>query len=197
MANISGQAYGLTILSPIIDDVDRTPSHAAAIREVLSSFDSGGNSPLAKVTTTHLARFAVMDDVFFQGAPAHEDHLKSKYLLFTSNFDGSLDDYLDLLAATIPDEIDAIWSHCVGFPGAARGERFRDYMKKCQIDNGIFFGDYGESTVDEVMIALHTQRRFVDFMIANQGVSPSDLQNAFRGFMSGLTTDEIPRPGTV
>ncbi len=52
-------------------------------------------------------------------SPACEEHLKSKYLVFETNCDGDPDTYLTGLATTIPQHLDAIWSHCVGYPGAA------------------------------------------------------------------------------
>ena len=41
-----------------------------------------------------------MDDVVFVGTPAREEHLKSKYLVFETNFDGDLDAYLAAWRAT-------------------------------------------------------------------------------------------------
>ena len=43
---------------------------------------------MAKVPNTYLARFYILNDVFYQGFPAEEEHLKSKYLVFSSNFHG-------------------------------------------------------------------------------------------------------------
>src|SRR5271167_4434745 len=99
MANKSGSVYGLTILSPIIDDRKAVPSHDLQIREYLANLPVGVDSPFALAPGTHLARLVVMDDVIYVGMPACEEHLKSKYLIFESNCDGELDAYLRGLAA--------------------------------------------------------------------------------------------------
>ena len=39
------------------------------------------------------------------------------------------------LAKTVPDQINAIWSHCVGYPGTADLDKFLTYMKSCQLEN--------------------------------------------------------------
>ncbi len=199
MANTNGQAYGLTLLSPIKKNPNRRPSHEAEIREILSRLGTGADSPLAKVPTTHMARIVVIDDVFFQGHPAHEDHLKSKYLLFTSNFDGPLDAYLDLLGTEIPHVVNAIWSHCVNFPGAGVGNNqpFREYMKRCQLTTTFFFADYPDATVAQVLRALDTQRKFIEFMERTQGIPAAELQREFKQFMSALRTAPTPKPGTI
>ena len=77
--------YGLTILSPIIDDEKATPSHDLQIRMYLATLPTDEESPFALAPGTHLARLVVMDDVIYVGMPACEEHLKSKYLVFESN----------------------------------------------------------------------------------------------------------------
>src|SRR5580693_3387966 len=133
MANQNGQIYGLTILSPIIQGDSKDLTHATAIRWYLAHQPRDRRSPLAKVIGTHQARLVVMDDVVYVGAPACEEHLKSRYLVFETNFDGDLDTYLTRMAREIPDFVDSVWKHCVGFPGAADPAVFAAYMKKCHI----------------------------------------------------------------
>ena len=98
MPNKNGSVYGLTILSPIIDDEKATPSHDLQIRKYLATLPTEEESPFALAPGTHLARLVVMDDVIYVGMPACEEHLKSKYLVFESNCDGDLDTYLSGLA---------------------------------------------------------------------------------------------------
>ena len=140
-----------------------------------------------------MARITVIDDVFYEGYPSDEDHLKSKYLFFSSNFDGSLDSYLDLLLEKIPDEVDKLWSHCVSFPGVKDRERFHDYIKKCQIKNGIFFGDYSAHTVGDALASLHLKREFAQFVADHQGKPPALLKEAFDRFRDDL--GDPPAPG--
>ena len=103
MPNKNGSVYGLTILSPIIDDKKATPSHDLQIRNYLANLHAGRAAPSRKAPGTHLARLVVMDDVIYVGAPSCEEHLKSKYLIFESNCDGDLDTYLARLAHRFPN----------------------------------------------------------------------------------------------
>ncbi len=50
---------------------------------------------MAKVPNTYLCRFCVLSDVPYQGKPAYLEHLKSDYLVFSSNFYGELEPYLE------------------------------------------------------------------------------------------------------
>ena len=196
MPNQNGSVYGLTILSPIIDDENATPSHDLQIRKYLASLPTGEESPFAIAPGTHLARLVVMDDVIYVGMPACEEHLKSKYLIFESNCDGELDGYLRGLVANIPQHLDAIWSHCVGYPGAADPQKFADYMKACQVETTFFFAAINDKTVTESLRALQTQRAVSDFIAGHQGMEPARLQAEFLQFASALNAEPTPHAGS-
>jgi hypothetical protein len=112
MANVSGNAYGLTILSPIKNGrvANVEISHADVVREKLQAWNHEFNSPMAKVPQTYLCRFYVLDDVLTESLPGgsmldtladfsllpvsdntrrnampYEDHLQSAYLVFCCN----------------------------------------------------------------------------------------------------------------
>jgi len=197
MGNQNGAVYGLTILSPIIDDETVVPSHDLQIRKYLASLSTGEDSPFALAPGTHLARLVVMDDVIYVGMPACEEHLKSKYLVFESNCDGDLESYLAGLARNAPQHLDAIWSHCVGYPGAADTQAFIRYMKACQIETTFFFAAVKDKSVTQTLRALQTQRAVADFIADHQGMPPKQLQIEFDRFIEHLKSEPGPRPGAT
>jgi hypothetical protein len=196
MPNENGKVYGLTILSPILDDETATPSHDLQIREYLADLPTNQNSPFAIAEFTHLARLVVMDDVIYVGMPACEEHLKFKYLIFESNLDGELEPYLRQLAETVPTQLDAIWSHCVGYPGASDPQKFVNYMKACQIETTFFFAAVNDKSVKETLRALQTQDAVAEFIATHQGMSPSLLQKEFLAFMGRLNAAPARQPGS-
>jgi len=197
MPNKNGSVYGLTILSPIIDDEKATPSHDLQIRKYLASLPCREDSPFALAPGTHLARLVVMDDVIYVGMPACEEHLNSKYLIFESNCDGDLDGYLHGLADSIPHHLDAIWKHCVGYPGVANKQAFVNYMKACQLDTTFFFAAVNDKSVRETLRALQTQTAVADFIATHQGVDAATLQREFIRFAADLKACPLPKPGSM
>jgi hypothetical protein len=195
MPNQSGNVYGLTILSPIINEPDGSISHDCAIRDYLAKLPRGSGSLFAKISSTHLARLVVMDDVVFVGTPAVEEHLKSKYLVFETNFDGDLDTYLTRMAREAPDEVHAVWRHCVGYPGIGDPDAFTAYMKKCQIETTFFFADVNNKTVQQTLRALKVQSSLAHFIETNQGKSAGEIQAAFRQFLEKLRKAPEPPAG--
>lgn len=190
MANGSGSVYGLTILSPIIDEPNADISHDCAIRQYLANLPNGHTSPFARLSSTHICRLVVMDDVIYVGTPAKEEHLNSKYLVFESNFDGELEPYLTRMANEIPELVESVWGHCVGYPGLGDVNAFLAYMKKCQVTTTFYFADVNTHTVQSTLRALKVQASVADFIARHQGKSPSEMQAAFRAFYQRVS--EIP-----
>jgi hypothetical protein len=186
MSNQSSSIYGLTILSPIREDSDSEIPHNVAIRAYLAALPRDQRSPFAHVSSTHMARLAVLDDVAYSGIPAFGEYLATQYLVFEANFDGDLGVYLARMAQKTPRFVDSLWKHCVGYPGVADVRAFVDYMRKCQVESTFYFADVNDKTVDQTLCALQTQRSVSAFILENQGKRGVELQKAFVGFLRSL-----------
>jgi len=196
MANVSGNIYGLTILSPIIEDNRLDICHSMELRWYLSQLPRDCRSPFAQLSSTYLARLVVLDDVVFVGHPAHEDRLKSRYLVFETNFDGDLETYLRRMATETGEFVDAVWKHCVGFPGTGDVNAFIAYMKRCQLKTTFYFADVNDRTVESTLQALKTQAALARFMEKCQGMPAPELQRAFAAFYDKLRQSPgLPRGG--
>jgi hypothetical protein len=172
--NISGQVYSLTVIAPI------SSGHETQLSRYLDGLQAGDQSPLAGVAGTHFARWVVIDDVIYQGPDQGErEHLKHARLLFTSNFDGELDRYLEGLRTGLGDSADTIWGHCIGYPGSGDARAFAGYMRRHQIDSSLFFAAYGDRTVEEVKRSLALRLKFVEFALRAQGLPAPELKAAF------------------
>jgi hypothetical protein len=195
MVNQNGQVYGLTILSPIIEDGRSDICHSMELRWYLGHLARDHKSPFAQISSTYLARLVVMDDVVYVGAPACEEHLKSRYLIFETNLDGDLDTYLTRMAQETPEFVEAVWKHCVGFPGTSDIAAFVAYMKKCQIATTFFFADVNNRTVQQSLKALQTQSALAHFIEKHQGRPPAELQREFGALLQSIREAPLPLPG--
>ncbi|MDQ2759730.1 MAG: hypothetical protein M3Y17_04630 [Actinomycetota bacterium] len=170
--NTFGQAYALTVLTPILEGRETSLAH------YLQALLGGSASPLASVPGTHFARWVVIGDVVYEGK-GKRDHLQLARLLFTSNFDGSLDAYLESLRIGLAGAVDAIWGHCAGYPGGEDSAAFAAYIRAHQIESSLFFSAYGDRTVEDVKDSLAVRRSIIEFALAAQGMPPDELQAAF------------------
>lgn len=124
------------------------PGHVERLRAVLQSLNTGAASPIAVISTIHFARWVLIED--------------NTRLLFTTNFDGSWDDYIDEFIDKAADGLDAIWSNCEGFPegGARNREAFKQYIRDHEYPAALFYSAYPDATVKDVHKALRIRQKF-------------------------------------
>ncbi|HKM63005.1 MAG TPA: hypothetical protein VJY39_11000 [Acidisphaera sp.] len=184
MPNFDAGHYFLTVLAPIrTDPVQRGDSFLSRrhiLKEVLARMPSGERTaaspgaarpaPFARSTRTHFARFAVIDDVPFNGRVGSDalvsaqfgpdpldaqpvDELGSPYLLFGADFDASGDDgalrsYAAELWSDMQPELKAVFEHCAGFDAVTTADGFFAYLKTCQVETTMPFNDYWSDAPD-------------------------------------------------
>src|SRR6476469_5063431 len=69
--------------------------------------DNPSNSLFRKSSSTHFARFVVLKN------PSQD--LNTPHLLFSSNYDGEVSDYMQELVETMGSDLDKIWEKCEGY----------------------------------------------------------------------------------
>ena len=98
---------------------------------------------LAGVKTIHFARWIVLDD--------------GRRVIFTSNYDGSLESYMDDFIDKVALGLNASFSNGVGYPrtrflffdGARREQEFKDYLRRHQIPTQVWYSAYPHLTARE------------------------------------------------
>ncbi|HVL26630.1 MAG TPA: hypothetical protein VM390_00675 [Acidimicrobiales bacterium] len=172
--DVAGQSYALTVLTPVL------AGHEIALRAHLRKLPTAGDSPLARVPRTHFARWVIVPQPAYQGPPMRPDPWKSQYLFFTSCFDGDLPSYLDDLCRLIGPDVDAVWQHCVGYPGSSDPAAFARYISHNRIPTEVYFAAYPDATVEDVRASLALKDRVVRFALATRGMGDSDLHRAWQ-----------------
>jgi hypothetical protein len=223
MADISGRACALTTLSPIREGftADGTP-YADAIRDRLQAWSLELNSPMVAVPNTYLCRFFVLDDVFLQSLPGAgildtlsdlfpivpdwlrrrvlptEDHLKSRYLVFSSNFHGGdkgdVDGYLRGMWRGISDHIRDVWGWCYGFDAVKDEASFSAYMQKCRLTTTLFFVGSNDDPLDEQLKALYLKQEFARFAVEHQGLDAATLRTRMQAFLQQVAPTNLAAP---
>ncbi|MDX6683464.1 MAG: hypothetical protein QOG94_3503 [Solirubrobacteraceae bacterium] len=173
--NTTGQASGFLCMTAI------EPGQEDALRAYLQGFRDRDERPMAKVPGTHMARFVIVEK--FNCKPSYKQRkpetLACASLAFSSNLDGPIDAYLDVLCERLQPEAREIWGRCCGAPDPCEGQALKDYLKHNQVDCGFFYAAYGSATVQQVQDSLAQRDRLMDFATRNQGVAPDKLQKAF------------------
>jgi hypothetical protein len=200
MGNKFGNAYGLTALIPVKHGAEENRAYDKIIRDELQKWKLNKISPMAEVPNTYLSRVFLLNDVFYEGKPAIEEHLNNKYLVFSSNFHGELDDYLTGMWKAIGIELKDFLRHCVAFDTVDSAADFVKYVKRCQINNSLFFNGSNDKPLAEQLKALYVKQSFVHFAYLSQRYryegdeGARKLQDAFRRFTKLIQIDDTSEP---
>lgn len=181
MPSFDGGRYFLTALIPVRTDAvedpwnaDCTTSHVHALREALVALPTalqspatehiGINSPFARDSRTHFARFAVIDNVAFNGRvqsdpivgalrppkPTPQDELPCPYLIYVTDFDAAdgtdatRNAYLENLFRLMEPEWRRLLCHCHGYDRVDGPAGFARLIAACQVETTMPFNDYWE-----------------------------------------------------
>jgi hypothetical protein len=168
----------LTVLTPVC------PGREQPLAEHLAGMPTGADSPFERLAGTHFARWVFVGQGGRRRGLVPVDLPVSLYLLFTATFDGPVDDFIDELRVRVGDVADAVWGHCVGYPGHRERARFRGYLNHNTLPIHRDFAAY-DATVTEVRRALRLRERHIGFATRSDAgasarpLAQSTLQRAF------------------
>src|SRR4051812_5467756 len=169
-SNTLGQAYALTVLTPI------RPGARDDLCALLAGFERN-ESPFADLERTHFARWVVVDDFINDRSQRTEDHLACPYLLFTATLDGEVDSYLSVLCTK--DWAARVWGACIGAPDPPTGPALKSYLRHNQIDTGLFFSAYPDARVERVHRCLDLRQKVIEFAADGQAMDRETLKREF------------------
>jgi hypothetical protein len=138
------------------------PDQVEGLRTLLTDIgnDIRNNTyiPFAKLTTTHFARWVILE----------VDGPYPASLAFESNYDGDLDAYLSQLFAAAGPGLDAIYSKCEGYGAAAKTSpaQFSAYMKANSLPYGAFHIAYRGEAVQNVQDGRQIREKIEQFLDA-------------------------------
>jgi hypothetical protein len=217
MPNFDGGHYFLTALIPIstgtlVEKDGQRFAPIQSVRKALATLPTALqtpasqatrlNSPFSRNTSTHFARFVVVEDVMYNGRDPEnaikasidgtnpvlsqpQDLLSFPYLLFVADFDaksgeiGELTAYLEELWGTMKEELCDVFGHCVGFEKVKDGAGFAAYVEKGQIETTMSFNDYW--TISPPLKSLESKLIAVLVVSTVAGILAGILIGAFGG----------------
>lgn len=137
-----GVVTELTLVNPV------KPGLGPKLRQVLSRVRPEVIRPLV---TIHFARWFLIDD--------------DTRLVFCSNFDGKLTDYLRDFTQVMPQGMDGIWGNCVDYPAAGCRDfpAFEAWVAKYQVETTLWYAAYPTVSVKDVITAVDAKAKIEQF----------------------------------
>jgi hypothetical protein len=151
-----------------------------ALRKTLADLPTGSASPFQRVAGTHMTRLCVLDH--YGGAlfgPLCHRSLDPALLVVTAIVDGPGPAWAESLPATIGPTVEAVWTHCSGFPGIDNGGAFARWLLDHEVAAS-FAVIANHDTVDAVRKGLDLRARLGQFAARLEGGAPAAVRAAYR-----------------
>jgi hypothetical protein len=100
-------------------------------------------------------------------------------LFFGAEFDATVVGYLEALCALLPDEVDAIFGTCVGYPGASVPPLVIDWMLRHRVSPGFSIHGNPQADVRQVIDSLRLRQRIIEFAVETRTLPPAELKAAW------------------
>jgi hypothetical protein len=161
-----GVVSELTIISKVL------PGHRDALHGELERHQPTVSQLFGRIPTVHFVQFTILTP----GGPQ-----AGAYLQWTTIYDGTLEPYQAALVEHLRYELDAIWSHCEGWPGATTKEGLREFVARYAVTADLLYASYPDATVGQVRQALAVDgevEHLLDLLAAPGGRSPEQVDAA-------------------
>lgn len=180
VSNIEGRAQAITVLSPI------KPYWSLWLRILfwLTKRFPSLTGPLRRLSFIHFARWNLVTHIPFNDSPQGRERLNYTYLLFTSNFNGTWDQYIDAFSYTVARQMSLIWGSSYGFPGPKPVQPFKDYIRRNEFLANHYYSAYPGSSTSVILSALELTRQFELFTQEVAYVTPQEFQKKYHAFLT-------------
>jgi len=160
-----GQLTGLNVAAPVRAGAD------SALLSAIAAIPLDDESPFARLGTVHFARWVLLPDAPRAGVAT---------LWFSATFDGTLERFLSGLVRHVPCELDAVFGHCVDWPGARDRHAFERWVRGRRVPIAYFLAAYPDATLPQISRALARRRALVELAVRAPHMDAAQLHAAFR-----------------
>jgi hypothetical protein len=177
--NLEGRAQAFTILTPV------KPGWALWLR---CNFFVGRHVPylttkLRRLSFIHYARWSIV--TLSSRSRPNVPRGSRKYLLVTTNFNGTWDQYVEVFSEVVPWRIRGIWASSPGFPGPSPPERLKEFVREHELAADHYYAAYPQASTTVVLSALELRDRFERFAQGVQrDIDPDDFRQAWLAFLT-------------
>ncbi len=183
MSNVSGKAYGMTVLTPMPPRRTWVNALLFSVARLMPSTLQG----LKGLSLIHFARWVIIRRDRWPrnaGPPPAND-----YMLFCSNFNGTWDQYIDAFADGIPNGLDLFWYASDKYPHAIPITPFKTYIRANQIDNDYYYNATPGAAQRDVKAALRVRRALLELAPAAADADAAAFAQAFRAALRRVQND--------
>jgi hypothetical protein len=146
----------------------------------------GSLGTLKRLSFIHSARWAIIDNLPYNGSPQPKRELRYRHLFFESNFNGGWEEYIDAFSYVLRTGMWALWGSSYGFPGALPSGPFKSYIRANELPASHYYSAYPEATATTVLAALEVEPKIVALRERAGDMSSEEFASAWRDLVTDV-----------
>jgi len=139
---------------------------------------------LVQLSFIHFARWSIITEIPYNGAPQSERKLRYPHMYFESNFNGGWEEYIDAFSHILTSGMAAFWGSSYGFPKALPVAPFKEYIRVNETEASHYYSAYPEATITMVMAALDVDSKLASLKRNAAQMSPQAFAAAYERFLT-------------
>ncbi len=175
MSNVAGKAYVMNVITPMPPWLTWLNRLAYMATRAFPSTLAG----LLGLTFIHFGRWAIVKRNQWPDLGQGKQNLQNDYMLFSSNFNGTWDQYLDAFSDAIPSGVDLYWISSTKFPHSIPSTPFKDYIRANQLTTDYYFNATPGAAVSDIKAALRVRRAVLSLVEKHADLAAADFQKAY------------------
>lgn len=170
MTQLAGQHTALTFTTALL------PGGATWLKSffALARNIPAITEPLRRYEIIHFANWSIVDRL-----PGDDRALPRPLLVFQSNFDNDLPEYVDTFAMLLPWRFRAVWFTSSGYPGLIPPDGFYAWVVSLEATPGHYYSAYPDSQTPTVTAALDLDRALQELVDRLDELDPDEFAVEF------------------
>lgn len=178
--NIDGQAIAITVFSTV-------KWWGRAFLPVLFTVTKRKpdlTKTIVQLSFIHFARWSLVKEIPYNGAPQPKQKLRYPHMYFESNFNGGWEEYIDAFSHILTSGLAAFWGSSYGFPKALPVGPFKEYIKENEIANSHYYSAYPNATITMVKASLDLDDKFAPLRNGAKRMEPEAFAKAYEKMLT-------------
>jgi hypothetical protein len=178
--NVDGQAVAITVFS----SVNWLGRFWLPLVFLYATHVPNSRGTLGKLSFIHFARWTLIRELPYNGAPQQREKLNYPKLFFESNFNGGWAEYIDAFSHILTRGMKVFWGTSYGFPKPLPTGPFKRYIERNQIEASHFYSAYPQATTTMILGALELEQKFTLFKAQARSLDDEAFTVAWRKFLT-------------
>jgi len=187
MSNVAGKAYGMTVITPMSPAMSWINRWIFRATRAIPSTLSG----LIGLKFIHFARWVIIPRDGWPDLGQGKQKLTQDCMLFTSNFNGTWDQYIDAFSDGLPTGLDLFWYKNFKYPGSLPVTPFKNYIRANQIDTDYYYNATPGIAYRGLTAALRVRKAMLELEKDYHNLSPELFLEAYHKRIGELQNDLI------